>query len=76
MYTKELVKMNVCHRCGDKEYQMNQLEREIECLDSELERGEISSAEYTKEYNLLLREYRYAAEEAAQQAYDEELSRW
>lgn len=53
-----------------------QYEREERDIDERLNRGEISNDEYWKELRDLQRDYRSAAEEAAQDAYDLELSRW
>jgi len=52
------------------------LEIEEKLLEDALEAGEISSAEYTKEVNELYRDYQASAEEAAQEAYDDEMGRW
>jgi len=53
-----------------------QLEREEEALERELDEGTISVAEYNREMKELHRDYRYAAEEASQQAYENEMDRW
>jgi len=55
---------------------MDQLEREEQALQDQLDRGEITIAEYNREMRELQREYRAAAREAAQDAYDRELDRW
>lgn len=55
---------------------MNQFDREIERLENELACGEITQREYIKQMNKLERDYRAEAEEAAQQAYDDEINRW
>ena len=54
----------------------SQIEIEEDLLFGELENGLISQQEYNKELNALHRDYHYEAEEAAERAYDEELSRW
>jgi len=53
-----------------------QLEREEDAIQQALENGELTSEEYNKEMSVLYREYCDAAEEAAQNAYSEELERW
>ena len=53
-----------------------QLEREEQDLDERYERGEISSEEYNRELKEMYRDYRAAAEERAQDAYQAELERW
>ncbi len=55
---------------------MNALEQEIETLNDNLNQGKISIKEYNKEVQDLERSYRFAAEESAQNAYDEEMERW
>ena len=55
---------------------MTQLEREEENLEQQLEGGEITQQEYNRELQELYRDYRNAAEEAAQNAYDDEIERW
>jgi hypothetical protein len=54
----------------------DQLEREELALEEQLNNGEIGSLEYNRELQALHREYREAAREAAQDAYDRELDRW
>ncbi len=55
---------------------MNQIEREIENLENQLDNGEITSREYCKYMKELQLDIRTAAEEAAEEAYREEMSRW
>ena len=55
---------------------MNNLEREEQYLEEEYENGGITMKEYNKLLSELRREYRGAAEESAQGAYDDELNRW
>ena len=55
---------------------MNQFEREEEQLDNDLADGRITRDEHDKELGALQRDYRAAAEEAARDAYEEELTRW
>jgi len=50
----------------------NQLERESDDIEDDLDAGEISQKEANKRMLELEREYRYAAEEA----YDDEIERW
>ena len=54
----------------------SQMEREENCLDEQLNNGEISQSEYRTAINDLQREYRAMAEDAAEQAYDNEMSNW
>lgn len=54
----------------------SQYEREEQQLDDDLSSGRITSAEYTKQLRELQRDYRAAAEESAQGAYDRELGNW
>ena len=53
-----------------------QMEREEDILCEQLNRGEITLEEFNKEMRDMQREYRAMAEEAAQQAYDDEMGRW
>jgi len=55
---------------------MTQIDRVLERLDTQLENGEISSDEYAKELREIERDYRTAAEQAAAEAYRDELERW
>lgn len=55
---------------------MNQYEREEELLDQQYADGRITREEHTKLVNELWRDYRAAAHEAAQQAYERELDNW
>ena len=54
----------------------SQFDREIEELERQLDAGEITSKEYWKEVHELQRDYRAAAEEAAEQAYRDTLDSW
>lgn len=56
--------------------EMDQWEREERYLEEQYERGEISSQEFTRQMNDLWRDYRGAAQESAERAYDEEMNRW
>ena len=53
-----------------------QLEREEELLNDALEVGEMTSKQHTRELNELYRDYRAAAEESAQEAYEDEMECW
>jgi hypothetical protein len=54
----------------------SQFEHEQESLDRQLEAGTITSARHRELVRDLWREYRDAAREAAQRAYDSEMERW
>jgi len=54
----------------------DQFDREQEYLEEQLSSGEMSNGEYNKEMRALERDFRDAAEESAQQAYDDEMGRW
>jgi hypothetical protein len=54
----------------------SQLDQEIDEIDQRLEDGRISREEADAEQREVRRDYRGAAEEAAQNAYDSELERW
>ena len=54
----------------------SQMEREEDILCEQLNRGEITQAEFNKEMREMRRDYRAMAEESAQNAYDEEMGRW
>lgn len=54
----------------------NWIEREEEYLEEQLNSGEISNAEFSKEIRDLHRSYREEALESAQCAYDNEIGRW
>lgn len=41
-----------------------------------LDNGEITQAEFNREYQELIREYRSMAEEAAREAYEAEMQNW
>lgn len=64
--------------CGthQRSKDMNQLEREERQIEDDFAHGLISQAEYNAAMHDLQREYRAAAEEAAQQAYERELENW
>ncbi len=51
-------------------------EKEEQYLEEQLANGEITNAEFNKEMRELQRDYRAAAEEAAQEAYDNEMGCW
>ena len=53
-----------------------QLEREEANLEQELEEGTITQKEYNDAMRELQRNYRAAAEESAQGAYEAEMERW
>jgi len=53
-----------------------QLEREEELLNDALEAGEMTSKQHTRELNELYRNYKAAAEESAQEAYEDEMACW
>lgn len=53
-----------------------QLEREEEALEDDLAAGRITQAEFNKELRELHRDYRAMAEDAAHEAYMQELDRW
>jgi hypothetical protein len=55
---------------------MDQFEREEEALEEAYNNGEITAKEYNKQMQELQRDYRAAAQEAAQEAYDNEMGRW
>lgn len=55
---------------------ISQLEREEMILDEQYEKGLISLNEYNAAWKELQEEYAAAAEEAAQEAYEEERARW
>ena len=53
-----------------------QLEIEEQALEDDLNNGVISLTEYNRELRSLHRDYRYAAQESAEQAYSDEMDRW
>ena len=55
---------------------MTQFDREVEALEGDLEEGRISQKEFNREMRLLQTDYREAAREEAQRAYDDEMNRW
>ena len=55
---------------------MNQWDREEESLERAYEEGRIDMEEFNEAMRDLQRDRRYAAHEAAQEAYDNELDRW
>ncbi len=55
---------------------MDQLEREEEALEEAYNNGEITAKEYNKQMQELQRDYRAAAQEAAEEAYENEMGRW
>lgn len=54
----------------------SQMEREEQDICDRHNNGEISLSEYNREMQSLQREYRAMAEEAAQDAYDNEMNNW
>jgi hypothetical protein len=55
---------------------MDAYDREEQDIADRHSRGEITNKEYNKEIRDLQREWRWEAEESAQRAYDDEMSRW
>lgn len=55
---------------------MGPFEREEQAIDDAYANGDISATEYREQMRDLQRDYRGAAEEAAQDAYDREMSNW
>lgn len=55
---------------------MNQYDKEVEMLEEELARGEITLKEFNEEMRELNRAYSDAAREAAEHAYRDEFGRW
>ena len=51
------------------------IEREEQYLEDQLANGEITNAEFNREMREIQRYYRAAAEEAAEEAYDNEIGR-
>ena len=51
-------------------------EREVELLENDLESGAISTKEFNQEMRELERDYRDAAQESAEQAFQDEFNRW
>ena len=54
----------------------DQIEREEQILEYQLANGEITIEQYNKEMIELQRDYRAASEEAAEEAYRNEMDRW
>lgn len=52
------------------------IERELDDLRRQLAEGEITLQQYNAEVRAMEREYRAAAEDAAQEAYEREKERW
>lgn len=52
------------------------IDKEIEFLEDQYARGEITLEELKKEERDIWRSYQANAEEAAQAAYDDEMGRW
>lgn len=62
---------------GDREMSAeSQYQKDEQSLEDELDAGDISNEEYSTEMRNLQRSYREEAEEAAQDAYDNEMSNW
>lgn len=55
---------------------MNQFDREEAAIIDAMNSGDISKEEGRRQIRELHRDYRAAAEEAAHEAYDREMSRW
>lgn len=55
---------------------MNQYDREEQQLDDDLAAGRITPAEHSKQLRELQRDYRDAARESAESAYERELDNW
>ncbi len=55
---------------------MDQFEREEEAIEEAYANGEITAKEYSKQMRELLQDYRAVAEEAAEEAYFNEMARW
>jgi phage tail tape-measure protein len=55
---------------------VNQFEREEDALTEQLDRGEITPAEFNRQLRELQRDYRACAQEAAERAFQDELDRW
>jgi hypothetical protein len=55
---------------------MSQFDREEEALDRAYQNGDITLKQYQDEMRELQRDYRGAAQEAAERAYEDELDRW
>lgn len=54
----------------------SQFEKEEQYLEDQLANGEIDIKEFNREMQELQRDYRAAAQEAAEQAYHDEIERW
>lgn len=54
----------------------SEFEREEDQLHEDLRAGLITEAEFRKQLRELQQDYRFAAQEAAQDAYDNEMERW
>lgn len=54
----------------------NQFDREEEAIEAAYSRGDIDMKERNRQLRELHRDYRAAAQESAQDAYDQELERW
>lgn len=54
----------------------SQFEREELDIENRLHSGEISNKEYNQEMRELARDYRDCAENAAQEAFHDEMNRW
>ena len=55
---------------------MNQFDREVDHLEQMLADGELTDIEFKEEMTLLNQDRQAAAEEAAQDAYNNEMGRW
>lgn len=55
---------------------MDQFDTEVESLETDLANGDITLKEYSSSLRELEKDYSGAAQEAAQEAYDNEMDRW
>jgi hypothetical protein len=55
---------------------MNQWDREEQQLENDYAAGLITREEYNRAMRELTRDYRWAAESSAQEAYEREMDRW
>lgn len=54
----------------------SQFEREEKMLGEDFDAGHLSDQEYNEAMNQLMRDYQAAAEDSAQDAYDNEMAQW
>ena len=55
---------------------MDRFDREVEALENDLDSGRITLKEFTREMRELRHFYQAAAQEAAEEAYRNEMGRW